>query len=421
MESRRKGSGGNTRASRIWKGDMMITPDKAFQLILQNTIPLPHTSIPLIASRGYTLAEDVFADRDFPPADRTAVDGFAVRMQDIHDCPCTLRLIGEVPAGKPASQAVEPGACIRVLTGGAIPPLADAVIKVEDTSAQDGNITFLKETKPGSNIRNRGEEARKGDTLIVAGTVLRPVHVGICASVGKDPVAVVSKPRVLVLCTGEELKRTGDAVLDYQIRDANGPALLAALDSAGFEDVEQKLLSDDMELISREIRESAGRFDVMLLTGGVSVGTYDYVPKALEKAGAAVQFHNVAMKPGKPFLYATIGDRVHVFGLPGNPLSVITSFYEFVLPALRRFSGVPLTLCRQTSQVQLLRAVGAKKERVHLIPVKVYWDYRIPGAEPLKPLGSADIIAVSKADGVIVVPPGEELPKGAFIEFHPWR
>lgn len=400
---------------------MMITPDKAFHFILQNTIPLPHTSIPLVESQGYTLAEDVFADRDFPPTDRTAVDGFAVRMQDIHDCPCTLRLIGEVPAGKPAEMPVQPGTCIRVLTGGAIPPLADAVIKVEETSAQDGNITFLRETKPGANIRKRGEEAQKGDTLIAAGTVLRPVHVGICASVGKDPVAVVKKPRVLVLCTGEELRRAGDAVQDHQIRDANGPALQAALTGAGLKDVQQKLLSDDMELISNEIKESAGRFDVVLLTGGVSVGTYDYVPRALEKAGATVHFHNVAMKPGKPFLYATLENRVHVFGLPGNPLSVITGFYEFVLPALRRLSGVPLTLCRQTSQVQLLRSVSAKKERVHLIPVKVYWDYRIPGAEPLKPLGSADIIAVSNADGVIIVPPDEELPKGAFIEFHPWR
>jgi molybdopterin molybdotransferase len=398
----------------------MIDPHDAYQIILQNTIPLPQSRIALSDAYGYTLAEDINADRDFPPTDRTAVDGFAVRSDDIRDCPCTLRLIGEVPAGKPATQPVVPGTCIRVLTGSGIPPQADSVVMVEETSEHDGQITFPNSAKPGGNIRKKGEEALAGDILVGAGTVLGPIQTGICASVGKAELTVFSKPRVLVICTGEELRRAGESVADHQIRDVNGPALKAALDGAGFPGSKHVLLSDNMELISREISRGTREADVILLTGGVSVGTYDYVPKALKEAGGVIHFHNVAVKPGKPFLYASIG-AVHVFGLPGNPMSVLTGFYEFVLPALKRLAGVPLTRCKFINEVQLLRAVRSKKDRYHLIPAKVYWDYRVPGAEPLKTHGSADIIAAVKADGVVVVPPDEELPKGAFIEFHPWK
>ncbi|MFC1511836.1 gephyrin-like molybdotransferase Glp [Candidatus Latescibacterota bacterium] len=399
----------------------MLTPGEAYQRILSHIKPLGKISRPLDQSQGFTLAEDIAADRDSPAADRSAMDGYAVRSEDIETCPAPLRLIGEVPAGKPAGQAVEPGTCIRILTGANIPPNADTVVKIENTSEADGIVTIRESPGPGANIRKRGEEALKGTVLLPTGTVLGPAQIGLCAAVGRDTLTVFRRPRVLVLCTGEELKETGETVADHQIRDSNGPMLYAALMDSGYTSVTRKLLPDDRTLIAREMQESARQYDVVLLTGGVSVGKYDYVPASLEEAGATIHLHNVAVKPGKPLLYATIEDSLHVIGLPGNPVSVITGFYDFVLPALKCLSGVPREMCRLSFSVRLAGAVKPDRERYRLTLAKLTWDTAGPLAYPQKSHGSGDLVAGVKADGIVVVPPGtQDIREGTVIEFHPW-
>ena len=400
----------------------MITPYDALNLILKNIHPLKVVSKPLSESHGYILAEEVSADRDMPPADRSAMDGFAVRSSDLTHCPCSLHLAGEVPAGSPALQTVLPGTCVRVLTGANIPPGADSVVMVEETEETGDIVTFRNPAKPGSNIRRQGEESKKGDILFSEGTVLGAAQIGLCAAVGKAELKVYSRPGVAVLCTGKELLDASESVQPHQIRDSNGPALCTALSTWGFTEITHNILPDNLEVITEELNRITALNDIVLLTGGVSVGEYDFVPEAVNRIGATIHFHKVAMKPGKPHLYATLPGNRHLFGLPGNPLSVLTGFYEFVLPALRRLSGMAEERCRTSVYLPLSNSVSSKKDRVRFILAKLHWNAKGPEAEPLISRGSADLTAGSKADGVIVVPENTgEIPSGAIAEFRPWR
>ncbi|MFC1528429.1 gephyrin-like molybdotransferase Glp [Candidatus Latescibacterota bacterium] len=400
----------------------MITPEAAFNSILNNIHPLHEIFVPLIESTGYTLAEEIFADRDSPAADRSAMDGYAVSHEDLAHCPRTLNLTGEVSAGSPEKPEVLPGTCVRVLTGANVPPGADTVVRVEDTEKSDDSVVFLKTIKSGSNIRRQGEEVKKGDLLFTRGTILGAAQIGICATVGKAELNVYYRPRIAVVCTGEELRDAAEPVKVHEIRDSNGPSLRATLFTWGFTDITQKTLPDDVEVIEKELSQLAESHEVILITGGVSVGTYDFVPEAVEQIGATIQFHKVFMKPGKPFLYATLPGNRHIFGLPGNPLSVMAGFYEFVLPGLHRLSGRVEKDCRISMFLPLSHSVSSDKERVRLVIAQIQWNSNGPEVTPLKSHGSADLPAGSKADGVIVVPVNAgEITAGTLVEFRPWR
>ena len=400
----------------------MISPDDALKIILKNIHPLEKVSRPLNKSPGYTLAEEIFADRDSPAADRSAMDGYAVRFTDIAQCPSSLNLTGEVSAGSPERPEVLHGTCVRVLTGAIIPPGADTVVRVEDTTETNSIVVFHKIIKSGSNIRKQGEEAKKGDLLFSPGTVLGAAQIGLCAAVGKAELNVYSRPRVAVLSTGKELRDAAESVQVHEIRDSNGPSLRAALSIWGFTEITQEVSPDDVEVIEKDLSKLSKRHEVILITGGVSVGIYDFVPEAVERIGATIHFHSVAMKPGKPFLYATLPDNRHVFGLPGNPLSAMTGFYEFVLPALRRLSGMGEMECMSSMFLPLSHSVSSKKDFVRFVIANVQWNSNGPLVEPLKSHGSADLIAGIGADGVIFVPVNAgEIPAGSLVEFRPWR
>jgi molybdopterin molybdotransferase len=261
------------------------------------------------------------------------MDGYAVRAGDLSQCPHDLRLTGEVAAGGGGLPRVEQGACVRILTGAVVPPGADTVVKVEQTSDSGDVVTFLEAPQPGANIRRQGEEVRRGQIILEEAAALGPAQIGLCASVGKDTVRVHGRPRPTVLCTGEELREVHESVEAHQLRDSNGPALCAALAEAGYHGVGRQIVRDDLDLLAGKIETAAADHDVVILTGGVSVGKYDFVPDAIKRLGATVHFHGVGMKPGKPQLYATLDGGRHLFGLPGNPLSVLTGFYAWVVPA----------------------------------------------------------------------------------------
>ena len=401
---------------------MLITPEEALRIVLDRARPLEAASIPLSDALGCYLAEQVCADRDLPPTDRSAMDGYAVLAGDLSQCPRDLRLAGEVAAGGDELPRVEQGACVRILTGAVIPPGADTVVMVEQTRDSGDVVTFLEAPQLGANIRRQGEEVRQGQTILEEAAMLGPTQIGLCASVGKDAVSVHGRPRPTVLCTGEELREVDESVEAHQLRDSNGPALCAALAEAGYRGTGRQIVRDDLDLLAGKIEAAAIDHDVVIVTGGVSVGKYDFVPDAVKRLGAAVHFHGVDMKPGKPQLYATLdGDR-HLFGLPGNPLSVLTGFYELVLPALRRMSGCPLGSCRPSLRLALGRAVRVKGARVAFVLVQLICDDRGQRVEPVGSRGSADLASAANADGVVVIPKGvREVPAGDLVEFRPWR
>jgi len=393
----------------------------ARRILFRHVRPLPSVRMPLHEAAGCCLAEDVRADRDQPPADRSAMDGYAVRAADLERIPCELRMVGEVAAGSPARVRVASGTCARIFTGANVPRGADAVVMVEETRRRGDIITFRAAAKPGQNIRRRGEEARKGDILLRRGALLGAAQVGLCASVGKTRPRVHRRPRVAVLVTGEEVRTADDRVRVHELRDSNGPALRAALRAAGFGDVEPSIVPDDPDLLASGLRRSVRNADVTIVTGGVSVGEYDYVPDALRRIGATVRFHGVRVKPGRPGLYATLG-KSHIFGLPGNPLSVLTGFHEFVLPALRRLSGLAAHRCRDAIPVRLARPVRVKSRRTEFIPAMLEWDPSGARATPLPSHGSADLACGALADGAVMIEFGEgQVPAGTQVEFRPWR
>ncbi len=400
----------------------MITPHEALDIVLKHVRPLGPERKPLVEALGCCLAEDVRADRDMPPADRSAMDGYAVRSADLARRPRALRLVGEVAAGSSARPRVRRGTCVRVLTGGNVPPGADTVVMVEHTNRSNGSVNFLARPRKGANIFRKGENAGKGKLLFARGTHLGALQVGVCAAVGKAHVKVRRRPRIALLCTGEELRDAADGVRSHEARNSNGPALCAALDAWGYAGVTHDTAPDDLRMLTSRLKRIAAEHDLILLTGGVSVGKYDFVREATERIGATVRFHGVAMKPGKPLLYATLSGNRHVFGLPGNPLSAMTAFHGFALPALRRMSGMAARECRPSLRVRLASKLTSKGGRERNTLARLSWTGDGPRVVPVKSHSSADLVAGGKANGVIAVPANVlEIAAGALVEFRPWR
>lgn len=400
----------------------MIAPDAAWEIVLTHLKPLPAETVCLQEALGCYLAETLRADRNLPPSDRSAMDGYAVRSDDLKSTPRALRLTGEVAAGSSSRPRLRPGCCIRIFTGACIPPGADAVAIQEQAEERDGYIVFRVPVGSGENILRRGEDARRGAVLLRLGDRLSAPAIGVCAAVGKERLRVHRRPRVKVICTGSELLPVGAKPRSWEIRNSVGPALVATLAEWGFGAAEPATIPDEPALILRALRRAARRFDVVLLAGGVSVGRYDYVPEAVVAAGGVVRFHGVGMKPGKPSLYATLGSGGHIFGLPGNPLSALTAFHEFALPAIRRLAGQPEETCRPSLKLTLAEPAGPRTGR---------WRYQLGclkvsaeglSVAPLYSQSSADLASAGRASGAMALPPGKGvLEAGQSVIFRPWR
>lgn len=400
----------------------MVDPRQAWEGIAACLAPLPASRQRLRDCVGLVAAETIRADRDLPPADRSAMDGYAVRSADLRNGPRCLRLIGEVAAGSPARPRIRAGTCARILTGGNLPPGADCVVIVEETEETSGGIRMLSPAAQGANILKRGEDARRGDVLIRKGEVLDSSRIGVCASVGKADLQIIRRPRVTLLCTGAELREPEDSVGRHQLRNSNGPAIAATLAEWQFAKTTYRSLPDRVAEIAAALKKAARVCDVILLTGGMSVGKYDVVREAIEEIHAVVRLHGVAMKPGKPFLHATLGGNTHLFGLPGNPLSALTGLHEFVLPALRRLSGSPLLECRPSWRLPLVSPLTSKGQRVRYILGRLDRTGALTGIVPIPSRSSADLVSAGRADGVLIVPAKvTHLRAGAIVEFRAWR
>jgi molybdopterin molybdotransferase len=401
----------------------LLTPQQTWATIAAQ-LPAPSAvAAPYAEALGLVLAEPVVADRELPPADRSAVDGLAVRAGDLAEGTVTLRLVGEIAAGESMQIEVSPGICARIFTGANLPPGADSVVMVEDArAAGNDRVDFARGERAGVNVLHRGEDACRGDVLVPAGQRLGAVHLGACAAVGQTEVQVYRKPRVAIFTTGRELMDGGAVAATHQIRDSNGPMLEAALVEAGFPVVLRERVSDDLEAITGRLAFALARADAVVTCGGVSVGAYDFVPRAVRATGARLLLHGVAMKPGKPFLCAWSASGRPLFGLPGNPLSAATGLYEFVLPALRRMAGWSETTCRPLLRGRLRAAITNETGRQRHLPATLAWTPQGIELAAVVSRSSADLASAARADGTIIMPADvTAVDAGAWVDFRPWR
>jgi gephyrin len=316
--------------------DRLVHPDEALATVLSQCQTLPSESVSLREAAWRVLAEDIVATEDFPPFPASTMDGFAVVAEDSSPW---REVIGVQTAGAPISVEVTPGYAVRITTGAPVPRGANAVVRVEATEpTEDHVIIHQAEVKDGENIRPVGFDLRSGDRLLEAGTRLDPAAIGLVASIGRNPVLVRRRPRVSILSTGDELVEPGDSVGPGQIRDSNRFSVMAAIQAEGAEVVWAGKGHDERDALETLVRERLADSDVLITSGGVSMGETDYIKPILRDV-ATVHFRRIFMKPGKPFNFATAGSTL-IFGLPGNPVSALVGFELFVRPALATLAGV---------------------------------------------------------------------------------
>jgi molybdenum cofactor synthesis domain-containing protein len=408
----------------------MLPPEDAWRAICQASFTSQPSQVDLNSATGAYLAEAILADRDIPPADRAAMDGFAVRAADLAEVPVRLRVLGEIAAGQPATRPIGSGECICIFTGANLPPGADAVVAVEDThvgrfagAGQLEEVEIRVRVEVGRNVFRRGENARRGQELLAAGTQLGPRQLAVAAACGHARVKVHPRPRVAILTTGAELLPAGaPAPGAHEIRDSNEPMVAAACALEGFAVVLRRRVADDLEATQAAIQEAGRQADVVILTGGVSAGRYDLVRPALEGVQAHIRYHGVAMKPGRPQLFAVLPDGAWVFGLPGNPLSALVGLHEFVLPGLRRLAGCPAERCRPALHLPLAKPLEGNLTLQRMVLARLMDGEAGTRVAPLEAIGSADFVTGSAAEGTILLPPGIRLwEAGAAVAFRPWR
>jgi molybdopterin molybdotransferase len=397
----------------------LISVDTHLQRILATVQPLASLDLTLADAHGCILDEDVAATFPLPPFDNSAMDGYAVRSADVATAseqhPVVMPVTGDIAAGTTTAYSVQPGLCLRIMTGAPMPPGADAVVPVEST---DGGVAQVAITAPapvGQHIRPAGGDAAAGSEILTRGTHLGATQVGLLAAVGRDRVRVRPRPRVVVLSTGSELVDPGSPLSYGKIYDSNSTLLTAAAREAGAIAFRVGIVPDDPGTLINTLEDQLIRADVVVTSGGVSVGAYDVVKEVLTRVGN-VQFDKVAMQPGMPQGFGTIGpDDTPFFGLPGNPVSSYVSFEVFVRPALRRMIGVE-PLVRPIVRARLsepLRSPDGKRSYLRAFLSVEQGAYVV---RPVGQPGSHLIASLAAANALIVVPEGvTEIAAGAAV------
>ncbi len=316
-----------------------ISIDAARQLVLAQVLEVRSEEVRLDDALGRVLAVDVSAPNDVPPFASSSMDGYALLAADSHDPAAELEIIGEARAGMPTDVRLRPGTAIRISTGAQIPAGADAIVRQELTTAREGTVTVSEAVGVGNDVRFAGEDIPKGAVVLRAGTLLGPAEIGVLASVNVPRPVVARRPLVAVIGTGDELVQPGRELEPGEIRDSNGPALSAAVRSAGGEVSLRDRVGDDRDATILKLAEAIEGVDVLLTCGGVSVGPHDHVRPALEALGAREIIARVSLKPGGQVCFFLAPDGTLVFALPGNPGSALTAFRVLVVPALYAFQG----------------------------------------------------------------------------------
>jgi len=390
----------------------MISPDDALQIVLDNAKPLGVERVAILDALGRVLAEEIRSPRDIPAFDNSAMDGYAVRAADLAKAsetnPVKLRVTETVPAGTMPSRSVGPGQAARTMTGAPIADGADAIIPVERTrgGAGDEVVEFLAAVEPRGFVRPRGEDLRKGEAAMRPGKTLAPADLGTLASLNRSMVEVYRRPRVAIVATGDELVDVDQIPTGAQVVNSSAYALAAATREAGAEPIILKVARDTPAEVRARLSEALA-FDVVLSTGGVSVGQFDHVKVVLDELGMQPLFHGVAQKPGRPLKFGTINARP-VFGLPGNPVSTLVCFYLYVRPALLKMAGrhevgLPRVNARCAVNIKLA------KDLTEFVRVKLERRDGETFAAPTGDQGSGILSSLSRADGLLIGPAAETM------------
>jgi molybdopterin molybdotransferase len=386
----------------------MLAVSEAQAIVLQHAHPLPPEGTPLNSQAlGLVLAEDVASDLDMPPFDKALMDGYALRAADLTEGGGTLTVIEEVTAGNTPARPVGPGQATRIMTGAPMPDGADAVVMLERTRALDGEQVRLEEpARPGQNVLARGEEMRRGQTVLSAGALLRPQEFGVLATVGRTAVRVHPRPRVALLSTGDELVDASEVPGPGQIRNSNGPMLAAQVLRAGGVPHSMGIGRDRVDDLRQLITEGL-RASILILSGGVSAGKLDLVPGVLQELAVQPHFHKVKMKPGKPAFFGS-RDGTLVFGLPGNPVSALVCFELFVRPAIRKLSGHadagPFLV-----QATLIEDFAYRTDRPTYHPARLHQGENGWRVLPVPWFGSPDLRGLTRANAFVLFPPGDHV------------
>jgi molybdopterin molybdotransferase len=362
----------------------------------------PLAKVSLWDALGYVLAQEITADRDYPPFDRSTRDGYAVRSLDARSG-ATLRCVGEIKAGDAVASPLAPETCIQIMTGAAVPAGADAVVMIEHTQRNADAVVFTRAARAGANIVPRGTEAKSDQTLLTSGTPLGYAELALAAQVGATELRCAAKPRVAILSTGDEVVAIDAIPGPFQIRNSNSVSLAAQVRLAGGEPILLGNAADNARELRAKI-ERGLKEDILVLSGGVSMGKYDLVESVLKDLGARFFFDAVAIRPGKPAVFASCQDAF-VFGLPGNPVSTMVTFELFVAPTIHALSGAdprPLPLLNATLAEPLTEQPGL----THFLPARVEWSSATaaPQVKPLHWQGSGDIATLAKANCFLVIP-----------------
>ena len=388
--------------------------------LLGAVAPIAPLDLQLLDAHGCILAEPVVADVDLPRFDNSAVDGYAVRMADVEAAseanPAQLPVVGDIAAGSRPTYTVQPGMSVRIMTGAPVPPGAEAVVPLEWTDGGIASVSITTAPRPGNSVRRQGEDVRTGQTVLEAGTRLGPGQLGLLAAVGRDRVMVRPRPRVVIISTGSELVEPGSHTEPGQIHESNSYLLTTAAREAGALAFRVGIVPDDDRSLMNAIEDQLIRADLVLTSGGVSVGAYDVVKEVLTRLGT-VQFERVAMQPGKPQGFGTVGpDKTPIITLPGNPVSSYVSFEVFVRPVIRRMLGVE-PLQRPVVRATCLEAVGSPRGKRQYLRG---WLDVAEGRYVVRPVGGPGshlVRGLAHANALLVVPEDvTEVPEGGPVE-----
>ncbi|GHC77604.1 molybdopterin molybdenumtransferase MoeA [Nocardiopsis terrae] len=381
------------------------------------------TELDLLQAHGTVLAEPVTSPVSLPGFDNSAMDGYAVHAADLAgataEAPARLPVVADIPAGDPEPAAIRPGLCARIMTGAPVPAGADAVVPVEWTDGGEVEVRIDRPTAPGSFVRRRGEDVSEGETVLRAGARVGAGEMGVLAAVGRRTVPVLPRPRVVVLSTGEELVEPGRPLGPGQIYESNSYMIAAAAKEEGCEVHRHGFVGDDPAEVWDTLEGLLVRADVVITTGGVSMGAYDVVKEVLTRQGT-VEFTQVAVQPGKPQGFGTIGpDRTPIITLPGNPVSAFVSFQLFVRPVLRALRGLapdPLPSVRARLTTPVSSPLG-RRSYLRAVVAGAAGPDAVPEVSPAVRQGSHQLSALADANGLLVVPEEvTEVPAGALAE-----
>ncbi|MBL4649337.1 MAG: molybdopterin molybdotransferase MoeA [Aureispira sp.] len=387
----------------------MIDVEAAKSIVRQLSCVPKIISLPLTVSLGYVLSADVLAPIYMPPFDQSAMDGYALTLGKTLE----YKIIGEVQAGSPENPSMEMGDAVRIFTGAAVPSDANAVIMQEKTTVEGDLLRIDELPKPSANIRPLGEQIKKGEIALEKGTELSPAAVGFLAGIGVSEVTVFQKPSIAVVVTGDELVSAGQVLERGQIYESNGVMLANALQQTGFEAPTVVRVKDDYEATKKLLKELLEKQDFVLISGGISVGDYDFVGKALLELGVEQLFYKVRQKPGKPMFLGKTATSV-VFALPGNPAAALSCYYQYVLTALKKAVGLPNYALKKV-YLPITKAYLKKGNRAHFLKAKLTEN----GVETLDGQSSAMLFSFAYADALIYIPQDQmQTEAGALVEVH---